>query len=143
MKLFSAVGATLTQGAFRLGAHMGQLMVNHPDIRQFIHCKDDDDTLQNFNISVQITDEFMKAVQNDEEIALVNPRDVGDGPVNEVFGTVKARELWDEIAESAWKTGDPGVVFVDRVWETAPNPQMGRIKTINPCGEEFLENYGN
>ncbi len=143
MKLFSAVGATLTQGAFRLGAHMGQLMVNHPDIRQFIHCKDDDDTLQNFNISVQITDEFMKAVQNDEEIALVNPRDVGDGPVNEVFGTVKARELWDEIAESAWKTGDPGVVFVDRVWETAPNPQMGRIKTSNPCGEEFLENYGN
>ena len=98
MKLFSAVGATLTQGAFRLGAHMGQLMVNHPDIRQFIHCKDDDDPLQNFNISVQITDEFMKAVQNDEEIALVNPRDVGDGPVNEVFGTVKAsyrvKVLW-------------------------------------------------
>ena len=69
MKLFSAVGATLTQGAFRLGAHMGQLMVNHPDIRQFIHCKDDDDTLQNFNISVQLTDGFMKAGQSDEKIA--------------------------------------------------------------------------
>ena len=143
MKLFSAVGATLTQGAFRLGAHMGQLIISHPDIREFIHCKDDDDTLQNFNISVQITDDFMKAVENDEDWNLINPRDTGDGPTNEVLGTVRAKELWDEIAESAWKTGDPGVVFVDRVWETAPNPQMGKIKTSNPCGEEFLENYGN
>ena len=143
MKLYSSVGATLTQGAFRLGAHMGQLIISHPDIEEFIHCKDDDDTLQNFNISVQITDEFMKAVDNDEDFALVTPRDIGDGPVNEVVATVKAKDLWDDIAESAWKTGDPGVVFVDRVWETAPNPQMGKIKTSNPCGEEFLENYSN
>ena len=143
MKLYSSVGATLTQGAFRLGAHMGQLIISHPDIEEFIHCKDDDDTLQNFNISVQITDEFMKAVDNDEDFALVTPRDTGDGPVNEVVATLKAKDLWDDIAESAWKTGDPGVVFVDRVWETAPNPQMGKIKTSNPCGEEFLENYSN
>ena len=143
MKLFSAVGATLTQGAFRLGAHMGQLIISHPDIREFIHCKDGDDTLQNFNISVQITDDFMKAVESDDDWNLINPRDTGDGPANEMLGTVKARELWNEIAESAWKTGDPGVVFADRVWETAPNPQMGKIKTSNPCGEEFLENYGN
>ena len=143
MKLYSSVGATLTQGAFRLGAHMGQLNISHPDIEEFIHCKDNDDTLQNFNISVQITDEFMRAVDNDEEFALVSPRDTGDGPSNEVIKTIKAKDLWDEIAESAWKTGDPGVVFIDRVWETAPNPQMGKIKTSNPCGEEFLENYGN
>ena len=143
MKLYSSVGATLTQGAFRLGAHMGQLIVSHPDIEEFIHCKDGDDTLQNFNISVQITDEFMKAVDNDDEFALVTPRDTGDGPVNEVVATINAKDLWNDIAESAWKTGDPGVVFVDRVWETAPNPQMGKIKTSNPCGEEFLENYGN
>ena len=143
MKLYSAVGATLTQGAFRLGAHMGQIRDSHPDIREFIHCKDDDDTLQNFNISVQITDAFMKAVENDEEWPLINPRDEGKGPQNFVANTVSARELWNEIAESAWKTGDPGVVFIDRVWETAPNPQMGRIETSNPCGEEFLENYGN
>ena len=143
MKLYSAVGATLTQGAFRLGAHMGQLIITHPDIREFIHCKDDDDTLQNFNISVQITDEFMNAVKNDLDIHLVNPRDTGNGPSNDVVSTVNARELWNEITESAWKTGDPGVVFIDRVWETAPNPQMGKIKTSNPCGEEFLENYGN
>ena len=143
MKLYSAVGATLTQGAFRLGAHMGQIRDSHPDVREFIHCKDNDDTLQNFNISVQITDEFMRAVEADEEWALINPRDEGRGPVNSVVETVSARELWNEIAESAWKTGDPGVVFIDRVWETAPNPQMGRIQTSNPCGEEFLENYGN
>jgi len=119
MKLYSAVGATLTQGAFRLGAHMGQLRDSHPDVREFIHCKDGDDTLQNFNISVQITDEFIRAVDADGEWALVNPRDVGKGPTNEVVEFVSARKLWREIAESAWKTGDPGVVFIDRVWETA------------------------
>ena len=85
----------------------------------------------------------MKAVDDDDEFALVTPRDTGDGPVNEVVATINAKDLWNDIAESAWKTGDPGVVFVDRVWETAPNPQMGKIKTSNPCGEEFLENYGN
>lgn len=143
MKLYSAVGATLTQGAFRLGAHMGQLRDSHPDVRAFIHCKDNDDTLQNFNISVQISDAFMQAVSDDADWALINPRDEGDGPTNEVVETVRARDLWDEIAESAHKTGDPGVVFMDRVWETAPNPQMGLIQTSNPCGEEFLENYGN
>lgn len=137
MKLYSAVGATLTQGAFRLGAHMGQLRVTHPDVRDFIHCKDNDDTLQNFNISVQITDDFMRAVEQDGKWDLINPRD------NSVAATVSARELWNEICESAWKTGDPGVVFMDRVWETAPNPQLGRIETSNPCGEEFLEDYGN
>ena len=143
MKLYSSVGATLTQGAFRLGAHMGQLRDSHPDIREFIHCKDGDDLLQNFNISLQITDAFMRAVEADAEWELINPRDKGDGPANEVIGTVPARELWNEIAESAHKTGDPGVVFMDRVWDTAPNPQMGRIETSNPCGEEFLEDYGN
>ena len=137
MKLYSSVGATLTQGAFRLGAHMGQLRDSHPDVREFIHCKDGDDTLQNFNISVQITDEFMRAIENDDDWALVNPRN------GETVSSVRASELWDEIAESAWKTGDPGVVFIDRVWETAPNPQMGRIETSNPCGEEFLEDHGN
>ncbi len=137
MKLYSSVGATLTQGSFRLGAHMGQLRITHPDVREFIHCKDNDDTLQNFNISLQITDDFMKAVEADEEWQLINPRN------SQVVDRVRAKELWSEICESAWKTGDPGVVFIDRVWETAPNPQMGLIETSNPCGEEFLENYGN
>ena len=133
MKLYSSVGATLTQGAFRLGAHMGQLNISHPDVQEFIHCKDNDDTLANFNISVQITDEFMRAVDNDEDWTFYNPRDTGGGPVNESAGTVRARDLWREICESAWKTGDPGVVFMDRVWDTQPNPQMGDIQTSNPC----------
>ena len=137
MKLYSSVGATLTQGSFRLGAHMGQLRDSHPDIKEFIHCKDGDDTLSNFNISVQITDKFMDAVEKDKPWDLINPRD------GKIVEQVSAKELWNEISESAWKTGDPGVVFVDRVWETAPNPQMGQIETSNPCGEEFLENYGN
>ena len=137
MKLYSSVGATLTQGAFRLGAHMGQLRDSHPDVSEFIHCKDDDNTLQNFNISVQITDEFMRAVETDGEWRLINPRN------DDVVAIVRARELWEDIAASAHKTGDPGVVFMDRVWETAPNPQMGLIETSNPCGEEFLEDYGN
>ena len=143
MKLYSAVGATLTQGAFRLGAHMGQLRDSHPDIREFITCKDDDETLRNFNISVQITDAFMEAVKADAQWPLVNPRNEGAGPVDDVVEMISARQLWEDIAESAWKTGDPGVVFMDRVWETAPNPQLGKIATSNPCGEEFLENYGN
>ena len=133
MKLYSSVGATLTQGAFRLGAHMGQLNITHPDVREFIHCKDNDDTLANFNISVQITDDFMRAVDNDEDWTFYNPRDTGEGPMNEAAGTVRARDLWREICESAWKTGDPGVVFMDRVWDTQPNPQMGDIQTSNPC----------
>ena len=133
MKLYSSVGATLTQGSFRLGAHMGQLSVSHPDVREFIHCKDNDDTLENFNISVQITDEFMRAVDDDAEWTFYNPRDVGEGAMNSPAGTVRARELWRDICESAWKTGDPGVVFMDRVWETQPNPQMGDIETSNPC----------
>ena len=133
MKLYSSVGATLTQGAFRLGAHMGQLNIRHPDVQEFIHCKDNDDTLQNFNISVQITDDFMRAVDNDEDWTFYNPRDTGGGPVDEAAGTVRARDLWREICESAWKTGDPGVVFMDRVWDTQPNPQMGDIQTSNPC----------
>ena len=143
MKMYSSVGATLTQGSFRLGAHMGQLNISHPDVRDFIHCKDNDDTLANFNISVQITDAFMRAVDNDEDWTFYNPRDTGDGPAMEPCGTVRARDLWREICESAWKTGDPGVAFMDRVWETQPNPQMGDIETSNPCGEEWLENYGN
>ncbi len=133
MKLYSAVGATLTQGSFRLGAHMGQLNIKHPDVQAFIHCKDNDDTLQNFNITVQISDAFMEAVRNDEDWTFINPRDAGDGPLNAPAGTVRARDLWNEICESAWKTGDPGVAFMDRILETQPNPQMGDIMSSNPC----------
>ena len=136
MKLFSQVGATLTQGAFRLGAHMATLDVWHPDIRAFIHCKDDDASLQNFNISVGASRAFMLAVQNDKPWDLINPRD------GTVVDTISAHELWDEIMESAWTTGDPGLIFVDTVADDAPNPHMGQCWP-NPCGEQMLENHGS
>jgi ribonucleoside-diphosphate reductase alpha chain len=110
---------------------------NHPEIFDFIHCKDTFEELQNFNISVQITDEFMECVKADSDWNLVNPKD------GEVYKTVKARLLWNELCESAWKTGDPGLAFMDRVWETAPNPQLGKIIASNPCQEEWLEDKGN
>ncbi len=126
MKLYSQVGATLTQGAFRLGAHMATLDIDHPDVREFIHCKDNDDTLQNFNVSVGVSGKFMEAAENNKSWDLINPRNGG------VVETVNALELWDEICESAWRTGDPGIIFVDAVAEAAPNPHLGK-SWPNPC----------
>jgi len=139
MKYYSEGGILLTQGSFRSGAHMGQLHISHPDILEFITAKVGNDGLKNFNISVQIPDSFMQMLKtNPEEIfSLLNPRDGG------MHSTVTYKELWDAICESAWATGDPGVVFLDRIHETQPNPQLGNIQTSNPCGEEFLEDYGN
>ncbi|KKK93164.1 hypothetical protein LCGC14_2695620, partial [marine sediment metagenome] len=136
MKLYGAVGDTLTQGSFRLGAHMGQLRVDHPDIFEFIEAKKNGG-LENFNISVQVTDDFMRRVADNETFDLINPKN------NEIDKTVRAKDIWDLLCKSAWSTGDPGIVFMDRVLETQPNPQLGDIQTSNPCGEEFLENYGN
>ena len=137
MKIYSYSASKITQGSFRLGAHMGQLIVSHPEIFDFIHCKDNFDELKNFNISVQITDDFMNAVINDSDWELINPRD------GSVYSTCKARSLWDELCESAHRSGDPGIAFMDRVWETAPNPHLGKIQTSNPCGEENLEDYAS
>jgi len=133
LRMVSFNASIITQGSFRRGAHMGQLSVSHPDIREFIHCKDTFEDLQNFNISVQITDEFMEAVLDDKSWALIDPH------TNKVTETVFARDLWQEICTSAHATGDPGIAFIDRVWETQPNPQLGDIMTSNPCGEEYLE----
>lgn len=137
MEILSLQADKITQGSFRLGAHMAQLPISHPDIREFIHCKDKDGVLANFNISVQIPDKFMDAVENGESWALIDPN------TKETTEWVNARQLWNELIESAHKTGDPGVVFIDRVHETAPCPTLGEIKTSNPCGEQFLENYNS
>lgn len=138
MRMYAASSDEITQGSFRRGAHMAQLHCTHPDIQAFIHCKDDDGLrLSSFNISVQLTDEFMHAVEEDKEWKLVSPRD------GAVWKTVRAKQLWEEICLSAWKTGDPGVVFLDEVWRTQPNPQLGNIESSNPCGEENLEDHGN
>jgi len=136
MDIYSNNAKKITQGSFRLGAHMAQLRDSHPEVFDFIHAKDNH-SFSNFNISVQVTDAFLSQVVSDGEWSLINPRD------NQVVKTVRARQLFNELCESAWKTGDPGVVFIDRVWETAPNPQLGKIQTSNPCGEENLEDGGS
>lgn len=133
LKYLSATSTLVTQGGKRDGANMGILRVDHPDIREFIHCKDASvagnagDTLHNFNISVGITDEFMAAVRNDE---------VFDLKFNGFYyDAIDARGLWQEIIESAHKTGDPGVVFLDRINNGAANPvpSLGPIEATNPC----------
>ena len=141
MKYYSEGGILLTQGSFRSGAHMGQLHISHPDIMEFILAKtgENKESLKNFNISVQIPDSFMQQLKAnpDELFPLVNPRD------SSLHSTITYQELWNAICESAWATGDPGVVYMDRIHQTQPNPQLGDIQTSNPCGEEFLEDYGN
>ena len=140
MRIYSKIGNEITQGSFRLGAHMAMLSADHPDIFDFISCKDslgNSEELTNFNISVQVTDAFMHAVVDDLDWDLVNPHN------QEVVKTIKARKLWDSLVASAWKTGDPGIAYMSMVWATQPNPQLGNIKSSNPCGEEMLENYGS
>ena len=141
LRWYSMAGETFTQSAVRPGAHMAQLHVSHPDIMDFIHAKDQcmkpGDLLSNVNISVQLTDEFMEAVVGDKAWPLINPR---TDMMEEVEGAVR---VWQAIVKSAWKTGDPGVVFMDRVDEAHPNPHLGPINSSNPCGEEFLEDGGS
>ena len=138
LKNYSSFLRDLTAGgSFREAALMAQLPISHPEIRDFIHVKDNFDELKNFNISVQITDSFMFAVQNNKNWNLINPRD------GAIIETVNAKDLWDEICVSAHKTGDPGLCFYSRVEETHPNSNLGAIHTSNPCGEELLEDFGS
>ena len=136
LKKFSEDSHMVSQG-FRKGANMAQLAVDHPDIFKFIHCKDDHVSLTNFNISVQVTDEFMQAVVEDDDWFTTSRYN------DEIVEHMPARKIWNEIIESAHKTGDPGLVFIDRVQETHPLKHLGPIKTSNPCGEEFLESYNS
>lgn len=135
MKLYSKVSETITQGSFRNGALMAQLDVSHPDIFEFIHVKDNDNTLKNFNISVQVTEKFIAAVENNGPWHLINPRN------GETSRTVDACVLWQELIGSAHKTGDPGIVFIDRIRSLDPNPQFGGIWSSNPCGEVYCSDY--
>jgi len=130
---YSSIGNTFTQGAVRQGAHMAQLHISHPDIVAFIHakdgCKNSSDPLFNFNISVQIPDSFMEALtQENVYWQLINPRTGGM-----VGDAIKCQDLWDSIVSSAHRTGDPGVVFIDRVHESDPCPHLGQIESSNPC----------
>lgn len=137
MKVFDAATNIIKQGGKRRGANMGVLKVDHPDIIDFITCKERDDIITNFNISVGITDSFMKAVKEDAAYDLINPK------TKTVYNQLKAKRVFDLLCTMAWKNGDPGVIFLDRMnWPRSnPTPTLGKIESTNPCGEQPLLPY--
>jgi ribonucleoside-diphosphate reductase alpha chain len=135
MSLFDASTDVVKQGGTRRGANMGILRVDHPDILEFISCKDDTTKITNFNISVAVTDAFMAAVEADGLYDLIHPKS------GQVTGQLRAREVWKLIIHGAWKTGEPGVFFIDRANYYNPVPHLGSYEATNPCGEQPLLPY--
>jgi len=132
MTIYDAATNVIKQGGRRRGANMAILDVNHPDILKFIEAKSREGVLTNFNISVAVTDQFMGAVEKDGEVALINPRN------GKAEAKLRARHVFDLIVSNAWRTGDPGLIFIDEINRHNPTPQVGEIRSTNPCGEQPL-----
>jgi len=132
MRIFDTATEVVKQGGKRRGANMGILAVDHPNIVEFITAKSGNASLSNFNLSVAITDDFMQKIEKNEEYDLVNPR------TKQTVYKLRARQVFDLIAHSAWETGDPGIVFIDEINRHNPTPLLGKIESTNPCGEQPL-----
>lgn len=135
LRIFNTATEQVKQGGTRRGANMGILRVDHPDILEFIRAKEKEGEFNNFNLSVGLTEVFMRAVENDEYYDLVAPNS------GEVVNRLRAREIFDLLVKKAWQSGDPGIVFLDRINRDNPTPDQGEIESTNPCGEQPLLPY--
>ncbi len=132
MRAFDTATDVIKQGGMRRGANMAILNIDHPDILDFIAAKEDPKALTNFNLSVAVTNEFMEAVEKNKDYNLINPHN------KEVVDKLNAGEVFEKIKDTAWRTGDPGIVFIDNINKNNPTPKLGKIESTNPCGEQPL-----
>ena len=135
IRIFDATAAEVMQGGARVGANMGILPVEHPDILDFIDAKLDNKSYRNFNFSVSVTDDFMRKVEKNQDYDLISPRD------NQKVGKLNAKDVFERMVTNAWKNGDPGIIFIDKINKDNATPELGAIESTNPCGEQPLLPY--